>query len=152
MSRRKARPPSPEDIKALIDSQDLPWKSQLLALFLGDPKSFLGNFVLSTLAAQMAHIERLEAMAGLAPQNIDPCRVLSTLDSQRPGKKETLKAAKKRLGLPSAGAIKQLRHKAKERLRRLRDSMPPVVTEGGRVVKVIDTQLPSGLSALQNLR
>jgi hypothetical protein len=124
--------PTPEDIKACIDAQDWVWRERLWQLFLADPNLHIGNNVLSLLAPSWVSISRLEDLAGLGLGAIDPEGLLN--------REETLKEAAKRLGKKNTNAVKQARHRAKERMASLKHTMPVVTTQGGRVVKV--TELP----------
>jgi hypothetical protein len=142
MSRRtnqpKAQPataqsaPTPEEVKALIDAQDWNWQTNLWFLLIKDPQSIIGGKVRTYLALREVRINRLEEVAGLAPGDVDPERLLST--------KESLKEAKKRLGKKTVNAVKQAKHRAKERMAKLKSTMPAVTAADGRVIEVTEMQ------------
>jgi hypothetical protein len=119
--------PTPEEVKALIDKQDWVWQERLWQLLLTDPNSHMGRNVLSLLASQQVRIDLLEALNGIGLGDIDPEELLS--------RKESLKQAAKRLG-KDRNAVKQARHRARQRLAKLKSTMPVVTTDGGRVVQV----------------
>jgi hypothetical protein len=143
MSHRKRAPeapPTPEQIKALIDAQDWAWQGRLCQLLVSDPNSAVGRNVAALFNHFQVRIDRLEELAGIAADQVDPKGVLEINPGS--GKSETLKVAKKRLGLPSTGAVKQLRDRAKKRkaqtLARVKHTTPVVSTQGGRVVEVTE--------------
>jgi hypothetical protein len=127
MVRKKSAPPPPpvapsaEQVKALIDQMDWAGQSNLFHLLLADRKSHLG-YLIRALARMIIHYKaELEKALGLAPEDMDPDKVLTT--------DETLKEAKKRLRAKSVGAVKQQRHRAKQKAKLLADhqhlSCPP---------------------------
>jgi hypothetical protein len=122
--------PTPEEIKALIDAQDWVWQGRLYQLLIRDPNSQIGNTIMGLLATSWVRIDRLEALAGIAQGTIDPEELLT--------RDETLKEAAKRLGKKNTNAVKQARHRAKERMAKLKHTTPIVTTQGGRVVKVTE--------------
>jgi hypothetical protein len=75
-------------------------------------------------------IKRLEEEAGIALGEVDPEELLT--------RNETLKEAKKRLGKKSDGAVKQARHRAKQRMAKVKYTSPIVSSQGGRVVEVTE--------------
>jgi hypothetical protein len=139
MPRRKSEPKvqpqqptegvTPEQIKAVIDAQDWVWQARLFQLLLSDPNSQTGQKILALFAAPQVHIARLEEAAGLAPGDIDPEGLLQ--------RDESLKRAAKRLG-KGTNAVKQARHRAKERMTKLKATMPVVTMQGGHVAEVTE--------------
>jgi hypothetical protein len=105
--QRKAQTtPTPESAKALADSLDHAGQHNFILLCLQDPKSHIGGWIRGVMTCALQRAEHLEKLAGIAPGDIDPEELLS--------RKETLQQASKRLG-KSKNAIKQARHRAKQR-------------------------------------
>jgi hypothetical protein len=120
-----APPPAPRsasEVKPLIDALDNCEQFNLFALLMADPKSHIGKLIMSGLQMSLHYQIIAEEELGLAPEDMDPLKVLSTA--------ETLKEAKRRLGKRgrSTGAVKQLRHRAKEKARQLADLQHVAVT------------------------
>jgi hypothetical protein len=127
---------APEALKALLDAQSWECQARFFQLCLIDRESAIGHRILSILACLHERVRRLEELAGIGEGDIDPQQLL--------GGTESLKEAKGRLARPTTGAVKQLRHRQKQKVARqraaLKYSMPAVEAAAGRVTKV--TELP----------
>jgi hypothetical protein len=108
-------PATPEEALALVNSQGWVWQARFLQLLLADPHSQVGRTVLAMMATQQAAKEYLEQCAGLTPEQYDPHHLLST--------DETDQEAMRRTGKASVGAVRVERHKAKKR--RQQSLLPP---------------------------
>jgi hypothetical protein len=118
MPRKQSPPATPDEMAAHVLAQPDDWQRSFLHLLLAKPASHIARLVAGVLWQSEALIERLEAEASLSPEAIDPEGLLpgpEHVDGQGELHKETLKAAKKRLGKPSTAAVKQARHRAKNR-------------------------------------
>jgi hypothetical protein len=102
--------PTPEQVKALTDQMDWVGQNHLLQLFMEDEQSIIGKTILAKITVVQKKAEHLERLAGIAPEQIDPQKLLTT--------EETDKEAKKRTRRKSTHAVKTARYKAKERLKR----------------------------------
>jgi hypothetical protein len=116
----RPQPPTPQELKALIDQMDWAGQNNLLQLFLLDPKSEIGKSIRAYLAAFVQSQIAAEQAAGYGVGQVDPEALLTT--------DETEKEAMRRLGKPSIGAVKQAKHRAKQRLAEALKSIPPIVS------------------------
>jgi hypothetical protein len=107
--------PTPESAKAIVDSFDHAGQFAFFVLCLQDQRSRFGGMLRGMLACERQRIEHLEKLAGIALGDIDPEELLTT--------KETLREASERLG-KNENAIKQARHRARQRMQKLL-SIPP---------------------------
>jgi hypothetical protein len=124
-----APPPIPEEVKALADMLDRGGQFNFLLLCLADNDCHIGNLVKAIGLHAFVRLDHLEDLAGIALGDIDPEGLLN--------KKESLKKAGKRLGL-NTNATKQARHRAKERMAKLKSTMPIVSIESGHIVEVTE--------------
>jgi hypothetical protein len=114
-SKPRAEPLTPEQVKALADQLDWAGQTRLHDLFVADPKSTVGAVIRTHREHFYRERQLLEQRLGIAPGQIDPEGLLTTV--------ETDKQAMKRTGRKSTDAVKTARHKARKKIDE--EAVPP---------------------------